>query len=277
MTAVAEAEALRDLALDVARQAAAVVRERGSGEVRVADTKSSSVDVVTEADRESERLLRRLLLAARPDDSILGEEGEDHAGSSRVRWVLDPVDGTVNFLYGLPEYAVSVAAEVDGVVVAGAVVNAATGVEYAAASGTGATRDGRPLRVRPSPPVAERLVLTGFGYRADVRAGQAERVARMLPRVRDVRRMGSCALDLCHVAEGRADGYVEEGPNLWDHAAGSLVATEAGARFGLLPGTLAEQLEGWGQAAVVVAAPADGWHDFLALLTECGFLLQNRE
>ena len=277
MTAVAEAEALRDLALDVARQAAAVVRERGSGEVRVADTKSSSVDVVTEADRESERLLRRLLLAARPDDSILGEEGEDHVGSSGVRWVLDPIDGTVNFLYGLPEYAVSVAAEVEGVVVAGAVVNAATGVEYAAARGTGSTRDGRPLRVRPTPPVAERLVLTGFGYRADVRAGQAERVARMLPRVRDVRRMGSCALDLCHVAEGTADGYVEEGPNLWDHAAGSLVATEAGARFGLLPGTLAGQLEGWGGSTVVVAAPEDGWDDFVTLLTECGFLLPERE
>jgi myo-inositol-1(or 4)-monophosphatase len=268
---------LRDLALDVARQAAAVVRTRGSGEVRVADTKSSSVDVVTETDRESERLLRRLLLAARPDDAILGEEGEDHVGSSGVRWLLDPIDGTVNFLYGLPEYAVSVAAEVDGEVAAGAVVNAATGVEYAAARGAGATRDGRPLRVRPAPPLAERLVLTGFGYRADVRAGQAERVARMLPRVRDVRRMGSCALDLCHVAEGSADGYVEEGTNPWDYAAGSLVATEAGARFELLRGTLAEEVEGWGRPPVVVAAPADGWDDFVTLLTECGFLLPERE
>ena len=268
---------LRDLALDVARQAAALVRERGAGEVRVADTKSSSVDVVTDTDRESEELLRRLLLAARPDDSVLGEEGEDRVGSSGVRWVVDPVDGTVNLLYGIPEYAVSVAAEVDGQVVAGAVVNAATGVEYAAARGAGATRDGRPLRVRPTPPVAERLVLTGFGYRADVRAGQGERVARMLPRVRDVRRMGSCALDLCHVAEGSADGYVEEGPNPWDHAAGSLVAQEAGARFALLPGTLGEELEGWRQPTVVVAAPEDGWDEFVTLLTECGFLLPGRE
>lgn len=268
---------LRDLALDVAREAAALVRERGRGEVRVADTKSSSVDVVTDTDRESEVLLRRRLLEARPDDSILGEEGEDHVGSSGVRWVLDPVDGTVNFLYGLPEYAVSVAAEVDGEVVAGAVVNAATGVEYAAARGAGATRDGRPLRVRPVPPVAERLVLTGFGYRADVRAGQAERVARMLPRVRDVRRLGSCALDLCHVAEGSADGYVEEGPNLWDHAAGSLVATEAGARFARLPGTLGETIDGWRQPTVLVAAPEAGWDAFVTLLTECGFLLPVRE
>jgi len=274
---VTDGPGLRDLALAVARQAAALVRERGRGEVRVADTKSSAVDVVTDTDRESERLLRRLLLEARPDDSIMGEEGEDHLGTSGVRWILDPVDGTVNFLYGIPEYAVSVAAEVDGEIVAGAVVNAATGVEYAAARGGGATRDGRPLRVRPTPPVAERLVLTGFGYRADVRAGQAERVARMLPRVRDVRRMGSCALDLCHVAEGSADGYVEEGPNLWDHAAGSLVATEAGARFGLLPGTLGRQIDGWGQPAVIVAAPDDGWDAFVDLLTDCGFLLPERE
>lgn len=276
MTAPVATE-LRDLALDVAREAAALVRERGHAEVRVADTKSSSVDVVTDTDRASEELLRRLLLHARPDDAVMGEEGEDHAGSSGVRWVLDPVDGTVNFLYGLPEYAVSVAAQVDGQVVAGVVVNAATGVEYAAARGAGATRDGVRLRVRPVPPVAERLVLTGFGYRADVRAGQAERVARMLPRVRDVRRMGSCALDLCHVAEGSADGYVEEGPHLWDHAAGSLVATEAGARFALLPGTLGEELDGWHQPTVVVAAPEDGWDDFVHLLTECGFLLTGRE
>jgi len=273
----ADAVALRELALDVARQAAALVRERGRGEVRVAETKSSSVDVVTDTDRESEELLRRLLLAARPDDSILGEEGDDHVGSSGVRWIVDPVDGTVNFLYGLPEYAVSVAAEVAGEVVAGAVVNAATAVEYAAARGAGATRDGRPLQVRPVPPVAERLVLTGFGYRADVRAGQAARVARMLPRVRDVRRMGSCALDLCHVAEGSADGYVEEGPHLWDHAAGSLVATEAGARFAVLPGTLAQELGAGHQPTVLVAAPRDGWDDFVALLTECGFLLPDRE
>ena len=268
---------LRDLAVDVARQAAALVRERGGREVRVADTKSSSVDVVTDTDRESEELVRRLLLAARPDDSIMGEEGDDHVGSSGVRWIVDPVDGTVNFLYGLPQYAISIAAETAGEMVAGVVLNAATGVEYAAARGAGSTRDGRPLSVRPSPPVAERLVLTGFGYRADVRAGQAERVARMLPRVRDVRRMGSCALDLCHVAEGSADGYVEEGPNLWDHAAGSLVATEAGARFARLPGTLGEQIVGWGHPTVLVAAPEQGWDDFVTLLTECGFLVPERE
>ena len=268
---------LRDLALDVARRAAALVNGRSGGEVTVADTKSSSVDVVTQTDRDSEELVRRLLLEARPDDSVLGEEGADRVGTSGVRWIVDPVDGTVNFLYGLPEYAVSIAAEVAGEVVAGAVVNAATGVEYAAARGVGATRDGVRLTVRPAPPVAERLVLTGFGYRAEVRAGQAERVARMLPRVRDIRRMGSCALDLCHVAEGSADGYVEEGPQAWDWAAGSLVATEAGARFDVLPGTLAEELLGSPRRTVVVAAPAAGWDDFVTLLTECGFLSAERE
>jgi len=267
---------LRELALEVARVGAALVRERRAGDVEVAGTKSSSVDVVTEADRASEELIRRLLLEARPDDSILGEEGDDHAGTSEVRWVVDPIDGTVNFLYGLPEYAVSVAAEVDGEVVAGAVLNVATGVEYAAARGLGATRDGRGLRVRGVPPIAERLVLTGFGYRADVRAGQAERVARMLPRVRDIRRMGSCALDLCHVAEGSADGYVEEGPQPWDWSAGALVATEAGARFGLLPGGLAREL-GDGDRRVVVAAPAGGWDDFVSLLTDCGFVVSGEE
>ncbi len=267
----AAAAGLRDLALEVAREAAALVRDRRVGGVRIADTKSSSVDVVTEADRASEDLIRRRLLDARPDDSVLGEEGDDHVGSSGVRWVVDPIDGTVNYLYDLPEYAVSVAAEVAGEVVAGAVLNAATGVEYAAARGQGATRDGVPLRVRPSPPVAQRLILTGFGYRTDVRAGQAERVARMLPLVRDIRRLGSCALDLCHVAEGSADGYVEEGPNAWDWSAGSLVATEAGARFALLPGTLAAELGEPGRS-VVTAAPADGWDDFVGLLEECGFV-----
>ena len=136
--------------------------------------------------------------------------------ASGVRWVLDPIDGTVNYLYGLPDCAVSVAAEVDGQVVAGAVVTIPTGVEYAAALGHGATRDGLPISVRPSPPLGERLVLTGFGYQREVREHQAGCVAALLPEVRDIRRMGSCALDLCHVADGSGDGYVEAGPQAWD-------------------------------------------------------------
>ncbi|MGZ5403282.1 MAG: inositol monophosphatase family protein [Nocardioides sp.] len=264
---------LRDLALTVARAAGGLVRGRSVSEVFVAHTKTSSTDVVTEADHASEELIRRLLLEARPDDSILGEEGDDHVGTSGVRWVIDPIDGTVNFLYGLREYAVSVAAEVAGEVVAGAVLNVATGAEYAAALGLGSTRDGTPLSVRAVAPVAERLVLTGFSYRTDIRAGQAEQIAQLLPRVRDIRRIGSSALDICHVAEGSADAYVEEGPHPWDWSAASLIATEAGARFGLLPGTLL----GASGPSVVVASPSDGWDDFVALLTECGFVETGQE
>jgi myo-inositol-1(or 4)-monophosphatase len=269
---------LRDLARQVAGEAAALVQERRAGGVAVAATKSSVVDVVTEADRASEALVRRRLGELRPDDTVLGEEGEDRAGSSGVRWVVDPIDGTVNYLYGLPEYAVSLAAEVDGEVVAGVVVNAATGVVYEAARGHGATRDGLPLAVRTTVPLVQRLVLTGFGYRPEVRAHQAACVARLLPRVRDIRRMGSCALDLCHVAEGSADGYAEEGPQRWDWAAGSLVATEAGARFGLLTAVPSEHSAASAQAPgeparrVVVAAPEDGWDDFVRALAEAGFV-----
>jgi myo-inositol-1(or 4)-monophosphatase len=255
---------LRDLALEVSREAAALVRDRRSRPVAVADTKSSVVDVVTEADRASEELIRSLLARARPDDAFLGEEGSDDAGTSGVRWIVDPIDGTVNFLYGLPQYAVSVAAERGGRAVAGVVVNAATGVEYAAALGAGATRDGRAIGVRGTVPLAERLVITGFSYDASRRAVQAAALARLLPRVRDVRRLGSCALDLCHIAEGLADGYVEEAVNLWDHAAGALIAREAGARTVLLPGA--------GGLEALVAAPADGFDELLAAVTEAGFL-----
>jgi myo-inositol-1(or 4)-monophosphatase len=130
--------------------------------VTVAATKSTDVDVVTEADRSAELLIRERIAAARPDDAVLGEEGDDLPGTSGVRWVVDPIDGTVNFLYGLPQYAVSVAAELDGEVVAGAVINAATRVEYVATRGGGAARDGVPLRVRENVPLSQRLVITGF-------------------------------------------------------------------------------------------------------------------
>ncbi|CAA9375919.1 MAG: Inositol-1-monophosphatase [uncultured Nocardioides sp.] len=264
---------LRDLALAVAREAVALARSMRAGGIDVADTKSSAVDVVTEADRSCEALIRRRILAARPDDAILGEEGDDHPGTSTVRWIVDPIDGTVNYLYGLPDWAVSLAAEVDGEVAAGVVVNGSSGVEYAAARGAGATRDGRPIAVRPTtPPLAERLVLTGFGYRAEVRAHQGACVAALLPHVRDVRRMGSCALDLCHVADGSGDAYVEEGPAPWDYSAGALVLTEAGGRFGVLTGRLAEVVPGSEPRALVTGTPAAGWDSFVDALREAGFL-----
>ena len=266
----ADPTALRDLALSVAHEGANLAREMQLGGIDVADTKTSVVDVVTEADRAVEALVRARLSAVRPDDAILGEEGDDLPGTSGVRWVVDPIDGTVNYLYGLPDCAVSVAAEVDGDVVAGAVVTIPTGLEYAAALGHGATRDGQPIGVRPSPPLAERLVLTGFGYQRSVRVHQASCVARLLPEVRDIRRMGSCALDLCHVADGSADGYVEAGPQRWDWSAGGLVLREAGGRFGLLAGTLA--LDSHPVRNVVVGAPADGWDSFVDALGTAGFL-----
>ena len=238
--------------------------------VDVADTKSSATDVVTRADRAVEELLRHRLLEQRPDDAILGEEGNDHPGSSGVRWVIDPIDGTVNYLYGIRDCAVSVAAEQDGTPVAGAVVGIGADVEYAAALGHGATRDGRPISVRPSPPLAQRLVLTGFGYRPEVRAHQAQCLATLLPVVRDIRRIGSSALDICHVADGSADAYVEEGPHPWDWSAAAIVLREAGGRLGVLPGTM--ELDGWPRDSVVVAAPSDGWESFVGLLRDTGFL-----
>lgn len=272
-----EVRALRDVAVEVATRAAALVRElRGvpAEVLEVAATKSSAVDVVTEVDQRSEELVRELLAELRPDDAILGEEGGETDGSSGIRWVVDPVDGTVNLLYGIGQYAVSVAAEHRGVSVAAAVVDVSAGTVYAAARGEGATRDGEPIRVRPVAPVPQRLVLTGFGYQADVRAHQGACVARLLPEVRDIRRMGSCALDLCHLAEGLADAYVEDGPRRWDWAAGGLVLTEAGGRFEVLDGPLADQLDQWPRASVLVGAPADGWDDFVALLRRTGFLVR---
>lgn len=263
------ATALRDLALSLAREGAAMARDMRPG-VSVADTKSSAVDVVTHADRAVEELILGLILAARPDDGVLGEEGDERVGTTGIRWIVDPIDGTVNYLYGLPECAVSIAVEVEGVVVAGAVVGIGTSVEYAAALRSGATRDGRVIGVRPSPPIAEQLVLTGFGYVPEVREHQAACVARLLPQVRDIRRMGSCALDLCHVADGSADAYVEAGPQPWDWAAGGLVLREAGGRFDLLPGSFVQP--GSPVANVVTGAPAAGWDTFVEAISTAGFL-----
>jgi len=258
-------EELRDIAVQAATDAADLVRVRRAAGVEVVATKSSDIDIVTETDRESEAFLRGMLAAARPGDGFLGEEGARVPSETGITWVVDPIDGTVNFLYDIPQYAVSVAARSgDQVVVAGAVVNVALGEVYAAARGSGATLDGRPLRVRPVPPMAQRLISTGFGYVGGVREVQAAAVARLLPLVRDIRRAGSCALDLCAVAAGRSDGYVEEGPVAWDWSAGALVAEEAGARFELRPGAAGSDC--------VICAPADGFDEFAALVEGVGFL-----
>jgi myo-inositol-1(or 4)-monophosphatase len=252
------------LALDVAREAAQLVRERRVQGVTVAGTKSSVVDVVTEADRASEALIRARLLAARPGDAFVGEEGGSAAGGSGVRWIVDPIDGTVNYLYGIPQYAVSIAAEDSGTVVAGVVLDVASGGEYVASLGGGAARNGVPLSVRGPAPMGERLVLTGFNYEESIRRIQAAAVAQLLPQVRDIRRLGSCALDLCHVAEGSADAYVEEGVSIWDHAAGGLVAREAGATV--------EVTVGRGGKETVICAPSHGYPEFRSVVETCGFL-----
>jgi myo-inositol-1(or 4)-monophosphatase len=257
---------LRRTAEALAVEAAALVRERAAGRVEVADRKSSAVDVVTEVDRDSEALLRRRVSERRPGDGFFGEEGGRSRGSrSGVTWVVDPIDGTVNFLYGIPHYAVSVAAvDEQERSLAGVVVHVATGAVYSAALGLGATRDGVPLRVRSPVPLAERLLHTGFQYTESVRRVQGQAVSRLVTRIRDVRRMGSAALDLCSVAEGTADGYVEEGPHLWDHAGAALVATEAGARF--------EVHAGAGGMDCLVCAPSPTFDELLAVVRDCGFL-----
>ena len=222
------------LAVDVAREAAALVARGRSSAADSVDVKSSPVDVVTAVDRASEELITARLLAARPDDGLLGEEGAERTGSSGVRWVVDPIDGTVNFLYDLPGYAVSIAAEVDGEVRAGVVLNVATGELFTATAGGGAELSSParpdPVRLTGSRPVSleQTLVATGFGYRVEQRRAQGAVVAQLLPRVRDIRRHGSSALDLCAAAAGRVDAYYELDLKPWDHAAGALVAAEAG-------------------------------------------------
>ena len=255
---------LLDLAVDTAREAARLVvgmRERG---VDVSGTKSSPIDVVTEADTACEELIRQRLLGARPSDGFLGEEGDDVAGTSGIRWIVDPIDGTVNYLYGIPQYAVSIAAARGDEVVAGVVLSPVSGLEYAATLGAGATCNGRPIEVRRPPGLEQSLVGTGFGYETEVRTRGAQAVARMLPRVRDIRRQGSCALDLCAVASGQLDAYVEEGPHIWDYAAGGLIAIEAGAALEIWTSVVGHDL--------VVCAPALAWSEFSDLVLACDFL-----
>ncbi len=242
MPATPSPAALLDLAVAAAGEAAALIARERAGVAAEVDTKSSPTDVVTAVDRAAEELITGRLLGARPGDGVLGEEGASRTGSSGVRWVVDPVDGTVNLLYGLPAFSVSIAAEVDGHVVAGVVQNVLTGERYTATAGGGAhltsPAEPEPVRLSVGSPVSleQTLVLTGFGYRVEQRRVQGRVVAELLPLVRDIRRHGSSALDLCTVAAGRVDAYYEEGLKPWDHAAGALVAAEAGAVVTGLPG-----------------------------------------
>jgi myo-inositol-1(or 4)-monophosphatase len=219
-----------DVAVSVAREAAALASRSRPSAIKDVDTKSSATDVVTAADVAVERLVRARLGELRPGEPVFGEEtGGLAAEPGQVCWVVDPIDGTVNYLYGLPWYSVSLAAQVDGVSVAAAVLEPETGREWTAIRGEGSWRDGVTLRVSSATRLEMSLIATGFAYRAERRARQAEGIARLLPRVRDIRRPGSASLDLCSVAAGWVDGYVEHGLSRWDWAGGALVAEEAGA------------------------------------------------
>jgi len=256
--------ALENLAVRAAVEAGRFIVDQRPGELGVADTKSSVNDVVTVMDRRSEALLRSVLLGERPDDAVLGEEGGAAQGTSGVTWVIDPIDGTVNYLYEIPAYSVSVAAVVGDpgtpggwAPVAGAVCNPLTSEVFHARHGGGAwcTIAGqdrmppRALAVTRADTLLGSLVATGFGYRPEVRARQGLLIAALLPEIRDIRRAGSAALDLCSVAAGRLDAYYESGLNPWDLAAGWLVAGEAGAVVSGLRGRPP------GAGAVVVAGP----------------------
>jgi myo-inositol-1(or 4)-monophosphatase len=246
---------LVELAERAARAAGDLVRDHRPADLRVASTKTSPTDVVTAMDTAAEALLADVLLAERPDDGLLGEEGGLRPGTSGLTWVVDPIDGTVNYLYGLPAYAVSVAV-VTGEpepraweVLAGCVHNPPTGQTWTATRGGGAHLDGVPLAGPASPPLAQALLGTGFGYTVARRRKQGQVLAALITQVRDVRRGGSAALDLCAVASGRLDGYYERGLQPWDLAAGGLVAAEAGASVTGLAGLDADE------AMVVAARP----------------------
>jgi len=261
-------EALLGIAVRIAREAAVTARRMRAEAITDVQTKSTDTDVVTAADRAVERQVVAALAAERPGDGVLGEEygHSDRTAAGPVRWILDPIDGTVNYLYGLPQYAVSLAAEVDGLVVAGVVHNAATGDEWTAIRGGGARRGERRLSGSVRTTLDQALVATGFGYDPARRAHQGAVVAALLTRVRDIRRFGAASLDLCMAAEGSVDAYFEKGLNAWDHAAGGLVATEAGLRVSGLDGAPA------GPDMVVAAPPAifTALHDALVELDAAG-------
>ena len=227
-------EQLRGVAVRVAEEAAQVAAGLRAGAISRVRTKSSATDPVTEADTATEELLRRRLAELRPADAVLGEEaGLDADGQGvapgQLCWLVDPIDGTVNYVYGLPWYAVSVAVARDGVALAGAVVEPASGRVWSASDGGGASLDGTPLRASSASRLDLALIGTGFSYAPARRARQGVLAGTLLARVRDIRRAGAASLDLCAVAAGWLDGYYEHAINPWDWAAGALIAREAGA------------------------------------------------
>ena len=252
------------LASDLALQAGRIHAE-GRLETLTLETKSSPTDVVSQVDKQAERLIVERLRAERPDDALLAEEGSLLDGESGVRWIVDPLDGTTNYVYGYPAYAASIAVEVGGDVVVGVVLDSSSGRLYRAVAGHGSVCDDHPIRARAQAELAGALVATGFSYDAAQRRRQGAVVAAALGRIRDLRRGGTAALDLCHVAAGEVDAYWELDLSPWDYAAGTLIAREAGAAVEHLAAA-------HGRGPAVVAAHPALMPAFRDLLVETGAL-----
>jgi myo-inositol-1(or 4)-monophosphatase len=265
-TAPAQSRELLALASDLALQAGRIHAE-GRRSVLTIETKSSPTDVVSQVDKEAEALIVDRLRAERPGDGLLAEEGSLLEGTSGVSWVVDPLDGTTNYIYGYPAYAASIAAEVDGQTVIGVVLDSSSGRLYRAVAGYGAVCDDRPIHAREPDDLSRALVATGFSYDSEQRERQGAVLATVLGRIRDIRRGGTAALDLCHIAAGEVDAYWELDLSPWDYAAGTLIAREAGAAVEHLAAA-------HGRGPAVVAAHPALMPAFLGLLRDAGALAQ---
>ncbi|CAN5400160.1 inositol monophosphatase family protein [soil metagenome] len=251
------------LARPLAEEVAARLATSLEGAGPAVTTKSTATDLVTELDTWAEAFLTERLLAARPHDAVQGEEGADVTGTSGVTWSIDPIDGTVNFVHGLPGFCVSVAARIDGRSVAGVVASPLHRDVFTAVLGGGAFRNDRPIRVAEPASVSRSVVGTGFGYDPERRRRQAQVLTEVIGSIADIRRGGAAAVDLCSVACGRLDAYWEVGLNPWDHAAGGLIAAEAGARVAGLHGNEASD-------RFILAAPVTIWDELAGLLEAAG-------
>ena len=261
LSSAAHPDELLSLAIDAAHEAGALLVERFAAGATALRAKSTPTDLVSEADLAAERLIRERLAAARPGDAILAEEGGDRAPSapeSGLRWIVDPLDGTVNFLFGIPQWSVSIACEESGKTLAAVVHDPLRAETFTAAHGGGAAVNGRPIHASERAELATAMVATGFSYDAATRALQAQTVARLLPRVRDIRRFGSAAIDLAWTACGRYDAYYERGLEAWDLAAGAHICRCAGLEV--------RELAATEQPAGLLVAPEGLFEDLQALI-----------
>jgi myo-inositol-1(or 4)-monophosphatase len=261
-----ELRELLALASDLALQAGRVHAE-GRRAALTIETKSSPTDVVSQVDKKAEALIVDRLRTERPRDALLAEEGSRLEGTSGVRWVVDPLDGTTNYVYGYPAYAASIGVEVDGETAVGVVYDSSAGRLYRAVAGHGAVCDDRPIHARELHDLSRALTATGFSYDAAQRARQGAVIAAAIARIRDIRRGGTAALDLCHVAAGEVDAYWELDLSPWDYTAGALIAREAGAAVAHLPAA-------HGRGPAVVAAHPALMPAFIELLEKAGALAQ---